>query len=108
MPDRGTLHAIVFVILAVSTLAEHDQQLMAAPDASIDQAWRPKPHPRGYVCRKVAAPPFLDGKLQGPGWDEAPWTEEFLDIEGDAKVWVTQQQLQRYDGTVADAQESTQ
>ena len=45
----------------------------------------PFPHPKGYVCRRVAAPPAIDGKLDDPVWAAAAWTEAFVDIEGDKK-----------------------
>lgn len=41
--------------------------------------------PLGYVCYQTATPPTLDGTLKSPAWIHAPWTEEFVDIEGDAK-----------------------
>jgi hypothetical protein len=41
--------------------------------------------PLGYVCYHTSQPPALDGKLDSPAWARAPWTEEFSDIEGDAK-----------------------
>lgn len=50
------------------------------------------PHPNGYVCYRAPAPPSLSGKIEGPAWDAAPWTEPFVDIEGDAKpkpTWET-------------------
>ncbi len=41
--------------------------------------------PRGYVCYKASSTPSLDGKLDDPAWQKAPWTEYFVDIEGDRK-----------------------
>lgn len=41
--------------------------------------------PKTYVAPRVAAPPSLDGRLTDPAWETAPWTEDFEDIEGDAK-----------------------
>lgn len=43
-----------------------------------------KPHPRGYVALRTAAPPAIDGDLSKPCWAAAPWSEEFLDIVGPA------------------------
>lgn len=42
-------------------------------------------HPRGYVARKATKPPALDGKLDDECWKAAAWSEDFVDIEGDAK-----------------------
>jgi len=50
--------------------------------------WRNKIQPqipRGYVCSRAAEPLVIDGKLDEAAWAAAPWTEEFVDIEGDAK-----------------------
>lgn len=40
--------------------------------------------PRGYVCGRTATPIQIDGRLDEPAWQQAPWTEEFLDIQGDS------------------------
>jgi Carbohydrate family 9 binding domain-like len=42
------------------------------------------PPPKGYVCGKTKAPIVIDGKLDDPSWVEAPWTDDFVDILGDA------------------------
>ena len=41
--------------------------------------------PRGYVCYQAKSPVQIDGKLDDASWKDAPWTEDFVDIEGDAK-----------------------
>jgi cellulose/xylan binding protein with CBM9 domain len=41
--------------------------------------------PRGYVCYRASAPITVDGLLDEAAWRDAPWTEAFVDIEGDAK-----------------------
>ena len=38
--------------------------------------------PRGYVCMKALAPPKIDGRLDDEAWKNAPWSEDFVDIEG--------------------------
>lgn len=43
------------------------------------------PHPRGYVAPFAAQPPKIDGKLDDAAWQAAPWTADFIDIEGEAK-----------------------
>lgn len=45
----------------------------------------PLPHPRGYVCVRAAAPPVIDGRLDEDAWRAAPWTDDFVDIEGDVR-----------------------
>lgn len=41
--------------------------------------------PRSYVCYRATAPLTIDGKLNDAAWQAVPWTEDFVDIEGDAK-----------------------
>jgi hypothetical protein len=41
--------------------------------------------PRGYVCSRASSPIVVDGKLDDAAWRDAPWTDLFVDIEGDAK-----------------------
>src|SRR5262245_23537272 len=41
--------------------------------------------PRGYVCYRAPKPPVIDGKLDDEAWKAAPWSEWFVDIEGDKK-----------------------
>ncbi|MGI8923076.1 MAG: carbohydrate-binding family 9-like protein [Fimbriimonadales bacterium] len=41
------------------------------------------PHPNGYVCGRGT--PSIDGRLADPAWEDAPWTEDFVDIEGNLK-----------------------
>ncbi|HZI33242.1 MAG TPA: carbohydrate-binding family 9-like protein, partial [Candidatus Binatia bacterium] len=41
--------------------------------------------PKSYLCRHVSTPVEIDGKLDDAGWSNAPWTDAFVDIQGDAK-----------------------
>ncbi len=41
--------------------------------------------PKSYVCYRTDTPPTLDGSLMDRAWQLAPWTDFFIDIEGDAK-----------------------
>ena len=43
------------------------------------------PHPKGYVCHRAAPQIKVDGRLDDPAWSSASWTDDFVDIEGDAK-----------------------
>jgi hypothetical protein len=45
----------------------------------------PAPHPKGYVCYRAPTPITIDGDLKDAAWDAAPWTDAFVDIEGDKK-----------------------
>ena len=42
-------------------------------------------HPKGHVCYRSVQPLVIDGKLDDTSWAQAPWTETFVDIEGDKK-----------------------
>jgi hypothetical protein len=41
--------------------------------------------PKGYVCYRASTPLKIDGKLDDEAWKNAPWTDDFVDIEGDKK-----------------------
>jgi len=41
--------------------------------------------PRSYVCCATKSAPTIDGKLDDPVWQSAPWSEDFVDIEGDKR-----------------------
>jgi hypothetical protein len=46
----------------------------------------PQPiEPKGYVCYRASGPIRIDGRLDEAAWGTAPWTDDFMDIEGDAK-----------------------
>jgi hypothetical protein len=38
-----------------------------------------------YVCTRANSPIVIDGKLDEPAWQNAPWTHDFQDIEGRVK-----------------------
>src|SRR5262245_20311460 len=40
---------------------------------------------RTYDCPRATTPVQIDGRLDDPVWSRAPWTADFVDIEGDAK-----------------------
>src|SRR6185436_990725 len=41
--------------------------------------------PKRYVAYRAPSRLTIDGKLDEPGWSAAPWTEAFVDIEGDRR-----------------------
>jgi hypothetical protein len=41
--------------------------------------------PERYDCHRAASPIRIDGKLDDPAWQAAPWTGYFVDIEGAGK-----------------------
>jgi hypothetical protein len=50
-----------------------------------DSPFPPYVHPKGYVCYRAIGPVTIDGRLDKACWQAAPWTDDFVDIEGDAK-----------------------
>ena len=42
-------------------------------------------HPQGYVAYRASGPVHIDGRLDEPSWQSAPWSAYFADIEGDAR-----------------------
>jgi len=45
----------------------------------------PEPLPRTYDAPKATSPINTDGDLSDPAWAAAPWTEDFVDIRGQAR-----------------------
>lgn len=43
-------------------------------------------YPCSYICYRARKPLRIDGKLDDEAWRDAPWTEDFVDIEGDKKL----------------------
>ena len=41
--------------------------------------------PLSYVCYRASRPPRLDGSLDDAAWRAAPWSADFVDIEGSAR-----------------------
>ena len=41
--------------------------------------------PLAYDCHYTRTAPVIDGKLDDPAWTAAPWTSDFVDIEGGAR-----------------------
>jgi hypothetical protein len=58
-----------------------------AAAAELDGDWaKMRPiTPRGYVCGRARGPLVIDGQDAEPSWAGAAWTEDFKDIEGDAR-----------------------
>lgn len=53
--------------------------------AQIKQPVRMDVQPKSYLCRYAEKPPMIDGKLDDAAWEKAPWTDDFVDIQGDLK-----------------------
>ena len=46
---------------------------------------QPEPPPQTYTVGRTRTPLAIDGRLTDPAWQQAPWTPDFVDIEGAAK-----------------------
>jgi hypothetical protein len=73
-----------FLLLAASGLTLFAATLPAggAPPSDADML-APFPHPKGYVCYRALKPITIDGAIKETAWDVVPWTDPFVDIEGD-------------------------
>ena len=71
---RNRLRGLIFVLTFVSVLG-------SSPIA-LGQALSP---PKGYLAYLAKTPVVVDGKLDDASWNDAPWTDDFVDIEGDKK-----------------------
>jgi hypothetical protein len=60
------MHVAIFTLLAAG-----------AQESSVE--------PKSYDCYRAGTPLHIDGKLDDRAWQTAPWTTDFVDIEGSAK-----------------------
>jgi Carbohydrate family 9 binding domain-like len=74
--------ATVVSVLAIGVLVVFAPSADKAEKAVDEGGYIP---PKGYVCYRASGPIKIDGKLDDPAWQSAPWTDAFVDIEGDRK-----------------------
>ena len=55
---------------------------LAAVFQSAAPAQTSQPTPLSYTCHHITTPIHVDGKLDDPQWKQAPWTSDFVDIQG--------------------------
>jgi hypothetical protein len=71
----------IFVFAMLAAVTGWDRvQMPAAPDPEAMPF-----APRQYVCYRASSPLSFDGKLDENAWRAAPWTDLFIDIEGDRR-----------------------
>jgi len=70
------------VIIALFFLACANEAQKEEPNPD---RFPPKPNPESYIVYRTSSPIVVDGKLTSAEWDKAPWSEYFVDIEGDKK-----------------------
>lgn len=52
---------------------------------ALARAFGAGPAPERYLCVRAGHPIVIDGRLNDTPWRRAPWTGDFIDIEGDAQ-----------------------
>jgi hypothetical protein len=72
LPARRLLPLLAPALLALG----------AQPLTPIAETYLP---PRHYLCYRASGPISIDGRLNEKAWQDAPWTEDFVDIEGDRR-----------------------
>jgi hypothetical protein len=74
---------IVFVTVCVILMGSFSN---SEPPPEKEQSFPPYIHPKGYVCYRASGPVQIDGRLDKPVWQDVPWTDDFVDIQGDTKL----------------------
>ncbi len=80
-----TVLRITISVVAVGVLLLPLMNSEANADSAEDWARMRTIQPRGYVCYRTNQSVTVDGKLDDNAWRSAPWTDDFVDIEGDLK-----------------------
>lgn len=73
-------YGMIGIALLLATGQTRGQEPRVAPGATCKVV-----HPRGYAAVFAAQAPKIDGKLDDPAWQQAAWTEDFGDIQGEAR-----------------------
>src|SRR6185295_184008 len=79
--DAESQGAAVEAVLASPNLGERERELVR--QAAVRCAFRGMP--AYYRAPRASSSIVIDGKPDDAGWNDAPWSEPFVDIEGDAK-----------------------
>lgn len=77
---------VTYVIPKTFNLKEVMKMKNAIPEPTISTY-----SPNRYLCQKTNDKPNLNGRLDKLFWEKAPWSENFVDIEGNAKPIPTKQ-----------------
>jgi hypothetical protein len=79
----------VLVTLLAAMSATSPLLLTCSILASDRADWQEKMQPlmpKTYLCRRTTVPIVIDGKLDDAAWADAPWTDDFVDIQGPAST----------------------
>jgi hypothetical protein len=82
IPLKTTCQLLFLVIIASLFFACANETPTTEPNPD---RFPPKPNPESYIVYRTSAPIVADGKLTEAEWDNAPWSNYFVDIEGDKK-----------------------
>jgi hypothetical protein len=77
------LGAVIGLAGAADTIcaAQNEKAVGTTPAQKVPSGTTPK----GYVCSRAREPIQIDGRLDDDAWKAAPWTDPFVDIEGDVR-----------------------
>ena len=75
---KNSRHRCFLGLVIVSIIGPIPPQVQGADPPVINT-------PKGYVCGRAEAPLVIDGVLDAKEWENAPWTNDFVDIEGSKK-----------------------
>ncbi len=76
------LGVLLAILLGLILLVPSTPEAEPAAEPFVDHS---HPPPRGYVCARAPGPIRIDGRLDEAAWAAVPWSEPFVDIEGDRK-----------------------
>lgn len=76
LPVRGRYLAPFLLVVAILPLGTRAGQF---PIPKIP--W----NPRSYICYRTQDDIIIDGEINEPSWLATPWTDDFVDIEGDLR-----------------------
>jgi hypothetical protein len=83
LPARLAVVLLAAAVLGLLVAVPGPRDTPARPAVeAADYVYTP---PQGYVCYRARTPLTLDGRLDDAAWRDAPWTDDFVDIEGDRR-----------------------
>jgi hypothetical protein len=80
---------LLFLLLVVLSCSGSDRDIAQKEPGSEKISVFPEPKlpfaPKSYICCRVSGDIDIDGKILERSWQDAPWTDYFVDIEGSLK-----------------------
>jgi hypothetical protein len=84
-PFRMRLFLLAFGVAAIAVLARLTSDPRVPPFTATRPSGSLAAMPKSYRCRRADHPVRVTGRGDDPAWASADWTDDFVDIEGDAK-----------------------